>query len=70
MRRICVHCKEVYGEKCGRCGSVNVRKINMIAGPGWECLDCKARWFESSQHDTHGICPACVQAKGAYLGAA
>jgi hypothetical protein len=59
MRRVCCFCSNVFGEKCGKCGSTRVRPAPGSIPVLWECQDCRARWPALSQPDTHGMCDSC-----------
>jgi len=61
MRRVCQCCGLVYGEKCGKCGSLNVERMETVFA--WQCHDCGATWPPESQRDTHGICSDECKAK-------
>jgi hypothetical protein len=62
MTRVCGHCKKIIGEKCGRCGSLNVVRRQGLVKPFFTCLEaaCEHRWFEGQEPPTTGICEACL----------
>jgi hypothetical protein len=57
MTRICMYCKKVIGEKCGKCGSLDVAWN--CEWEFWQCLVCGFRWLPGSEPATHGICKEC-----------
>ncbi len=60
MKRICAQCKRNMGERCGRCGSLNVADLGTRTGGVWKCLDCGSTWEPGSQPNTHGLCDECL----------
>lgn len=69
MTRVCQYCKTVFGEKCGKCGSLEVVRRRGIAGHFfWTCLDCDHRWFDGQEKVTTGICELCLSKELATVG--
>lgn len=60
MKRICSQCKTHMGEKCGRCGSLNVQPILADFPALYTCLDCGHSWEEGTEMPTHGLCEECL----------
>ena len=60
MERVCGYCKKSIGEKCGGCGSTNVRTLVVIGNyREFECADCGRQWKFSDDPKTTGICDTC-----------
>jgi hypothetical protein len=62
MRRKCAYCKRVIGEKCGRCGSLDVRcTFTLGEYKQWKCLapGCGETWDSASERETTGVCDRC-----------
>ncbi len=67
MKRICSYCQADMGEKCGKCGSLNVHALPIHGGVPTSaarivnCRTCGNTWEEGSEPASHGICASCSQ---------
>lgn len=69
MKRICCYCKKDMGEKCRKCGGVNVQPLSVDDNTVWNCRTCGNTWPEGSEPISHGICePPCPEAIKAGIG--
>lgn len=71
MTRVCCYCQAEMGEKCGKCGSLDVRTWFSLLWAEidiWICQGCSHFWVGGADGKTDGICPPCYEREVAALG--
>jgi hypothetical protein len=64
MTRVCQYCKVSMGEKCGRCGSLEVAVVFRDRRfSQFKCLrpGCGHKWKSGDDPETTGICELCYR---------
>lgn len=69
MKRICSACKKELGEKCGKCGSLNIVRPILVSPDALWCDDCGHYWIEGTEPLTHGLCEECLAKATATMNA-
>jgi hypothetical protein len=67
VTRVCVQCQQVFGEKCGRCGTEAApvhadAQSKANASQDFECLGCRHRFPKGEGGETGGMCEPCFDA--------
>jgi hypothetical protein len=62
MQRICGKCRNVLGEKCGKCGSNDLIGLKITDAVDQFLCPCGNTWKTGDEPETTGLCITCLAA--------